>query len=54
MEKETKHDKFKRVATKRVNEILKKIRNLENCSNITSYEYSDVKLIRYLVKLKNN
>jgi hypothetical protein len=41
MEKETKNNRFKRVATKRTNEILDKIRILGNCSNKSSYDYSD-------------
>jgi len=41
MEKETRNERFKRIATKRTNEILEKIRILGNCSNKSSYEYSD-------------
>jgi hypothetical protein len=41
MEKETKNERFKRIATKRTNEILEKIRILGNCSNRSSYEYTD-------------
>ncbi|MBE0426604.1 MAG: hypothetical protein IBX72_08150 [Nitrospirae bacterium] len=37
---ETRHDRFKRVASKRTNEILEKIRILGNCSNKSSYEYT--------------
>lgn len=36
---ESKNDKFRRIATKRTNEILDKIRVLSNCSNRTSYDY---------------
>jgi len=41
MEKETKNERFKRIATKRTNEILEKIRILGNCSNKSSYEYTE-------------
>ena len=41
MEKETRNERFRRIATKRTNEILEKIRILGNCSNRSSYEYSD-------------
>jgi hypothetical protein len=38
---ETRHERFKRVASKRTNEILEKIRILGNCSNKSSYEYTE-------------
>ncbi|MBI4710533.1 MAG: hypothetical protein HY806_07640 [Nitrospirae bacterium] len=38
---ETRHERFKRVASKRTNEILEKIRILGNCSNKSSYEYAE-------------
>jgi hypothetical protein len=41
MEKETRHERFRRVASKRTNEILEKIRILGNCSNKSSYEYTE-------------
>jgi hypothetical protein len=41
MEKETRHERFKRIATKRTNEILERIRILGNCSNRSSYEYTE-------------
>ena len=41
MEKETKNKRFKRIAEKRTNEVLEKIRILGNCANTSSYEYSD-------------
>lgn len=37
---ESKQDKFKRVATKRTQKILKTIRLLGNCANQSVYEYS--------------
>jgi hypothetical protein len=41
MEQESRHDRFKRLASKRTNEILEKIRILGNCSNKSSYEYTE-------------
>ena len=41
MENETRHERFKRIASKRTNEVLEKIRVLGNCSNKSSYEYTD-------------
>jgi hypothetical protein len=41
MEKESRHERFKRIAAKRTNEILEKIRILGNCSNKSSYEYTE-------------
>jgi len=41
MDKETRHERFRRVASKRTNEILEKIRILGNCSNKSSYEYTE-------------
>lgn len=41
MSEESKRERFKRIATKRTNEILERIRILGNCSNRTSYEYTD-------------
>jgi hypothetical protein len=38
---ETRHERFKRVASKRTNGILEKIRILGNCSNKSSYEYTE-------------
>jgi len=41
MEQESRNERFKRVAAKRTNDILEKIRILGNCSNKSSYEYTD-------------
>lgn len=38
---ETKSDRFKRIATRRVVEILDKFRLLGNCSNKNTYDYSE-------------
>jgi len=44
---ETRKDRFRRVATRRTNNILKQIQILGNCSNKSSYSYTeeDVKKI---------
>lgn len=36
-----KKDRFKRVASKRVDKLLQGIRSLSKCSNINNYEYSE-------------
>ncbi len=40
-EQETRHERFKRVASKRTNDILERIRILGNCSNKSSYEFTE-------------
>lgn len=46
MEKESRHERFIRIATKRTNEILEKIRILGNCANKSSYEYAEDEINR--------
>jgi hypothetical protein len=41
MEQESRHARFKRIAAKRTNDILEKIRILGNCTNKSSYEYTE-------------
>ena len=41
MEKESRHDRFRRIASKRTNDILEKIRILGNLSNKSSYECTE-------------
>lgn len=38
---ENKRERFKRLATYRTNEILKRIKVLGNCSNRSAYEYTE-------------
>lgn len=40
MEKETKKERFRRVAEKRTNSLIRNIRIMGNCSNRSAYEYS--------------
>jgi len=49
---ETKADKFKRVAEGRVTTALGALKNLENLSNATTYEYSDDQVDRIVTALK--
>jgi len=49
---ESKNDKFKRVASKRVNDILKKFELLENCSNKSHYQYNDEEVIKIFTTLE--
>lgn len=41
MSKETKHDKFLRLAEQRTNKVLQSISVLGNCSNKSTYEYTE-------------
>jgi hypothetical protein len=38
---ETREQRFKRIAEKRTNDIIRRIRLLGNCSNRSSYDYTD-------------
>jgi len=38
---EDRHERFRRIASKRTNDILEKIRILGNCSNKSSYHYTE-------------
>jgi len=49
---ESRSEKFKRVATKRTNELLDKIRILGNCSNKSTYEYTDEDVIKIFKSLE--
>ncbi len=50
-ENETKHDKFKRLATKRVNDTIKKLKNIGNLS-APSYEYSEEEINKIFSSLQ--
>lgn len=49
---ETKADKFKRVAARRANDLLERIRILGNCSNRTTYEYEPEDVDRIFTELE--
>jgi len=48
----TKKDRFKRVASRRVENILKGIRSLSKCSNINNYEYQEDDLNKMVKAIK--
>ena len=50
-EQENKHDKFKRLASKRVNDLMKKIKNIGNLSS-ANYEYSDEEVEKIFLSLQ--
>jgi len=52
MEKETKNKRFKRIATKRTNEILEKVRILGNCSNRSSYEFTEEEVSKIFTEIE--
>ena len=49
---ESRSEKFKRVASKRTEELLEKIRILGNCSNKSTYEYTDEDVIKIFKSLE--
>lgn len=49
---EQKKDRFKRVASRRVENILKGIRSLSKCSNVNNYEYNEEDLNKMLKAIK--
>jgi hypothetical protein len=52
MEKESKKEKFKRIAVRRTNEILEKIRLLGNCANKRSYDYTDSEINKIFFEIE--
>jgi len=50
---ETKKDRFIRVATKRTNDILERIRILANCSNKSAYNYTDNEINKIFFEIIN-
>ena len=46
MENESRHERFKRIAAKRTNDIFNRIRILGNCANKSSYEYTEEEVIK--------
>lgn len=43
---ETRTQRFKRIATKRTNDIIRRIRILGNCSNRSAYDYTEQEVNR--------
>jgi ABC-type Fe3+-hydroxamate transport system substrate-binding protein len=52
--KESKNDKFKRLATKRVNTLLKTIRLVSNLSNKSNYEFSEDEANKIIRAISNS
>ena len=50
---EQKMDRFKRVASRRVDNILKGIRSLSKCSNTNNYEYNEEDLNKMLRAIRD-
>ena len=48
-----KKDRFKRVASKRVDNLLSGIRSLSNCSNTNNYEYTDDDVQKMIKAIKD-
>jgi len=49
---EQKKDRFKRVASRRVDNILKDIRSLSKCSNTNNYEYNEEDLNKMIKAIR--
>lgn len=50
--KENKSKKFKKLAAKRTQEVLEKLRILSNCSNTQLYEYSDKDRLKIILAIE--
>ena len=51
MEHESRRERFKRIAAKRTNDILEKIRILGNCSNKSSYDYTEEEINKIFTEI---
>lgn len=49
--KESRHERFKRIAAKRTNELLEQIRILGNCSNKSSYDYTEQEINKIFLEI---
>jgi hypothetical protein len=52
MRQESRSERFKRLATKRTNDILEKIRILGNCSNKSSYDYTEEEINKIFAEIE--
>jgi len=50
--KETKQERFKRVGTKRTNEVLEKIRILGNCANKSTYAFTEEEVNKIFTEIE--
>ena len=48
---ENKRERFKKLATYRTNEVLKKIKILSNCANRSAYEYTEEEILKIFTEL---
>jgi len=48
---ENKRERFKKLATYRTNEVLKKIKILSNCANRSAYEYTEDEILKIFNKI---
>ena len=51
--KESKHEKFVRLAESRTNKLIKMIKLLENCSNSSVYEYTEAEVNKIFAVLES-
>ena len=51
---ETREERFKRVATRRTNNVLRQIRILGNCSNKSSYSYTEEEIQKIFFSFLTN
>src|SRR3989338_1470510 len=52
MKNENKKDRFRRLATLRTNTVLKRLKVLGNCSNRSSYEYTEDEINRIFLEIE--
>ena len=52
IENEDRHARFRRIASKRTNDILEKIRILGNCSNKSYYYYTEEEITKIFSELE--
>ncbi|MBI3599236.1 MAG: hypothetical protein HY097_01145 [Nitrospinae bacterium] len=52
MKEESRNERFRRLASKRTNEILEKIRILGNCSNKSSYDYTEEEVNKIFTEIE--
>ena len=50
--KDIRHENFKRLAEKRTNEVLKRLKVLANCSNRSAYDYSESEVNKIFVEIE--
>ena len=49
---ETREERFRRVATRRTNDILRRIRILGNCANRSTYDYTEEEINRVFMAIE--